>query len=104
MTESEIQSAIHRALNSRPDTRVFRNHCGRVQDAQGRWHTFGLMRGSADLIGWCRGRFLSVEVKTPTGRVSSEQQNWMQRVNEHGGIAFVARSAEEAIRLLENNL
>ena len=104
MTESEIQNAIHRALNSRPDTRVFRNHCGRVQDAQGRWHTFGLMRGSADLIGWCRGRFLSVEVKTATGRVSPEQENWMRQVIKHGGIAFVARSVEEAIEKLENEI
>jgi hypothetical protein len=104
MTESQIQAEVHRALNSRPDTRVFRNHCGRVQGKDGQWHTFGLMKGSADLIGWCRGRFLSVEVKTATGRVSPEQENWMNQVNKHGGIAFIARSAEQAVRELDSRL
>lgn len=107
MTEAEIQSAIHRALGSRADTRIFRNHVGKVQDAQGRWHTFGLAPGSADLIGWQSvevtqdmvGRrlavFLSVEVKTQTGRLSPAQENWRRVVESHGGIAVVARSIND---------
>jgi penicillin-binding protein-related factor A (putative recombinase) len=104
MTESQIQSAIHRAIGSRPDCRLFRNHTGKVQDRSGRWHTFGLATGSADLIGWCRGRFLSIEVKSETGRIRPEQQAWMEAVNAHGGIAFVARSVNEANELLEKHL
>ena len=104
MTESQIQASIHRTLASRPDVRLFRNHVGKVRDADGRWHTFGLAAGSADLIGWVRGRFLSIEVKSATGRVRPDQQTWMNVVNAHGGIAFVARSAEEAVQLLEQNL
>ena len=104
MTESQIQSAIHRAIGSRPDCRLFRNHTGKVQDKSGRWHTFGLATGSADLIGWCRGRFLSIEVKSATGRIRPEQQAWMEAVNAHGGIAFVARSVEEANELLNRYL
>jgi len=69
-----------------------------------RWHTFGLAPGSADLIGWVRGRFLSIEVKSATGRVRPDQQNWMNVVNSHGGIAFVARSVAEAVELLEQHL
>lgn len=107
MTEAEIQSAIHRALGSRADTRIFRNHVGKVQDAQGRWHTFGLAPGSADLIGWQSieitqdmvGRrlavFLSVEIKTETGRLSPAQENWRRAVEAHGGIAVVARSIND---------
>jgi hypothetical protein len=104
MTESQIQAAIHRTLGSRPDVRLFRNHVGKVRDADGRWHTFGLAPGSADLIGWVQGRFLSIEVKSATGRVRPEQQTWMNVVNAHGGIAFVARSAAEAVQLLEQHL
>jgi penicillin-binding protein-related factor A (putative recombinase) len=104
MTESDIQAAVHRALNSRADTRVFRNHVGNVQDSRGRWHRFGLQPGSADLIGWCNGIFLSVEIKTKAGRLSAEQINWMDQVRKHGGIAFVARSAEEAIQLLNDEI
>jgi hypothetical protein len=104
MTEAQIQSAIHRTLASRPDVRLFRNHVGKVQGVDGRWHTFGLAPGSADLIGWIQGRFLSIEVKSATGRVRPDQQNWMNVVNSHGGIAFVARSVAEAVELLEQYL
>ena len=107
MTESEIQAAVMRKLGSRPDTRIFRNHTGSVQDRHGRWHTFGLAKGSADLIGWQSieitadmvgqriAQFLSVEVKTPTGRVRPEQEAWARTVNAHGGRAVVVRSADD---------
>lgn len=100
MTESTIQNKIRLALGSRPDVRLFRNHVGVVKDQRGQVHSFGLRKGSADLIGWVRvshiAVFLSIEVKTATGRVREEQQQWMKNVNESGGIAFVARSEEEA--------
>jgi len=107
MTESEIQAAVMRKLGSRPDTRVFRNHTGSVQDQAGRWHTFGLAKGSADLIGWQTliitqdmvgtkvAQFLSVEVKTFTGRVRPEQEAWARTVNAHGGRAIIVRSVED---------
>ena len=79
-----------------------------MQDAHGRWHTFGLCPGSADLIGWRAltitqdhvGKtvavFLSIEVKTPTGKARPEQIRWLKAVQAHGGISMVARSAQEA--------
>lgn len=106
MTESEIQSAIHRKLGSRPDVRLFRNHVGKVRDERGRWHAFGLAPGSADLIGWHSvtvtpdmvgqqvAVFLSVEVKTATGRVREDQEAWARIVKHHGGKAIIARSTE----------
>ena len=104
MTESTIQNKIRLALGSRPDVRLFRNHVGVVKDQRGQVHAFGLRKGSADLIGWVRishiAVFLSIEVKTATGRVREEQQQWMKNVNESGGIAFVARSEEEALNEL----
>jgi hypothetical protein len=104
MTESTIQNKIRLALGSRPDVRLFRNHVGVVKDQRGQVHSFGLRKGSADLIGWVRishiAVFLSIEVKTATGRVREEQQQWMKNVNESGGIAFVARSEEEALNQL----
>lgn len=104
MTESTIQNKIRLALGSRPDVRLFRNHVGMVKDQRGQVHAFGLRKGSADLIGWVRishiAVFLSIEVKTATGRVRPEQQQWMKNVNESGGIAFVARSEKEALNQL----
>lgn len=60
--------------------------------------TYGLGTGSADLVGVLRsGRVLGCEVKTPTGKVSKEQQAWIDSVNRWGGVAFVARSTDEAV-------
>jgi hypothetical protein len=108
MSEINIQNQILAAIGSRADCRLFRNHVGRVQDAHGRWHTFGLCPGSADLIGWravtitpehvgqTLAVFLSIEVKTLTGKARPEQLRWLKAVQAHGGIGMVARSVQEA--------
>ena len=44
--------------------------------------------------------FTSVEVKTATGRVSTEQRQWLEAVQAAGGIAGVARSVEDALRIV----
>lgn len=63
---------------------------------------FGLSVGSCDVIGIApNGRFLAVEVKTSTGRLSKEQANFIAQVNLAGGIAGVARSPAEALQLIE---
>jgi hypothetical protein len=38
---------------------------------------------------------LAIEVKRPRGRVTPEQQQFIDMINEAGGLAFVARSVEE---------
>lgn len=69
--------------------------------------SFGLAEGSGDLIGGkvltvtpeMVGKpllvFLSIETKTDKGRLSTEQKNWIQFVQLFGGIAGVARTAED---------
>jgi hypothetical protein len=73
---------------------------------------FGLCKGSADLIGWKQvtitpdmvgqkvAVFASIEVKTPTGRLTPEQQIWLGAVQAAGGVAGIARSVEDAQRIL----
>ena len=43
--------------------------------------------------------FTSVEVKSSTGRIRPEQQQWLEAVQAAGGIAGVARSVEDAQQL-----
>ena len=58
--------------------------------------------GCADLLGQLRdGRFLAVEVKTRTGRVSPAQQAFLATVARHGGVALLARSIEDVRRALD---
>jgi hypothetical protein len=108
--EHAIQKEIMLALGSRQDTRVFRNNCGKLQDRNGQWVSYGLMRGSADLIGWQTrtitaadvGKrmavFLSVEIKSPTGIVRPDQKRWLDAVEIAGGIGVVARSVDDALQ------
>ena len=61
----------------------------------------GLCRGSSDLIGLTsQGIFFAIEVKTPKGRTSKEQDAFINRVREQGGIAGVARCPQDALDLL----
>jgi len=111
VTEQRIQQEIRLAI-SHGDTKVFRNNTGTLKDTNGRPVQFGLCKGSADLIGWRTvtvtpemvgtqvAVFLSIEVKTPTGRLRPEQHQWLDAVQAAGGIAGVARSVEDALRIV----
>lgn len=70
--------------------------------ANARMLTTGLCVGGADIIGihQATGRFIAVEVKTLKGRVSPEQQRFIDAVKRAGGIAGVARSVEDALELI----
>jgi len=112
-SEQSIQQHIRLACSTGP-VRLFRNNVGRLPDPRtGRWVEFGVGgKGAGDLIGWKRvtitpemvgstvAVFTSIEVKTPTGRIRPEQQQWLDAVQAAGGIAGVARSVEDAEALL----
>ena len=113
--ETTLQQQIRLAIGTNPDARLFRNQVGSLPDPRtGRLVTFGLARGSADLIGWRTvvvtpemvgtrlAVFSSIEVKTPTGRIRPEQQAWLGAVHGAGGIAGIARSVTDAQLLLSN--
>jgi hypothetical protein len=113
--ETTLQQQIRLALGTRPDLRLYRNQVGSLPDPRtGRLVTFGLARGSADLIGWRTvtitpdmvgqqlAVFTSIEVKTSTGRLAPMQANWLDAVQGAGGIAGVARSVADATNIVAN--
>jgi hypothetical protein len=114
VSESTVQARIRLALGKLPYLRLFRNNCGKLPDPRtGRWLEFGVGNpGGGDLLGWKTvtvtpemvgqqvAVFTSIEVKTPTGRLRPEQEQWMKVVRAAGGIAGVARSVEDAEALV----
>tara|TARA_R110002012_G_scaffold99540_1_gene237595 strand:+ start:108 stop:461 length:354 start_codon:yes stop_codon:yes gene_type:complete len=111
--ETNIQQRIRLALGTDPNVRLFRNQVGQLPDPQtGRPVQFGLAKGSADLVGFKTititpdmvgqriAQFVSLEIKTPNGRLTTPQQSWLHTVKTAGAIAGVARSPEDAIRII----
>lgn len=105
MTERDIQAAIRLALGQRTDVAVWRNNVG-LAERDGRLVRYGLLEGSADLVGLVRmpdgvGRFFSLEVKTARGRLTPAQVAWANVVRGYGGFAAVVRSAEDALAAVD---
>lgn len=57
-------------------------------------------KGIADILGIYNGRMLAIEVKKPGGKVSPHQRSFLKRVNEEGGIGFVAYSVDDVVSQL----
>jgi hypothetical protein len=112
VSETELVREIMLNL-SRKETRLFRNNVGTLQDVRGNFVKYGLAIGSSDLIGWRTitimpkdvgndlAVFAAVECKSPAGRVTKQQQAFIDTVIRAGGIGGVVRSLEDARRLLQ---
>lgn len=123
MKEGNIQRAIQLFLSRFQNVRLFRNNVGQgwvgqlisnkngtVTLANARPLHAGLCDGSSDLIGWKTVEitpemvgqkiavFTAVEIKTEKGRPTEAQNNFLSVVNRSGGIGFVARNENEAVR------
>lgn len=113
-SEGNIMRRIMLALGKRPDVRLFRNNVGVAVFPDGSRVAYGLAPGSSDIIGWKSVEvsrdmvgqrlavFVAVEVKGERGRLTEHQLRFIDTVRQFGGIAGVATSPEEALKLLNN--
>lgn len=85
--EAKIQTAILKYLKGLPDT-----WCFKVMSAN--------INGVPDLVICHQGRFIALEVKSPTGKTSAIQDYQIDRIRLAGGQAHVVRSVDEAKFLL----
>lgn len=97
--------------------RIFRNQVGQYRLAlkdctrcmrHGRIIRSGLCVGSSDLVGWAPvtitpemvgqrvAVFVAIECKSAAGRLGTEQRQFLQVVQQHGGIVCCARSEADA--------
>lgn len=112
MSEQELQQRIRLELGH-GEVRLWRNNVGALRDERGRLVSYGLCRGSSDLIGLRQlsitpehlgqtlAVFCAIEVKTRRGRTTAEQQRFLAVVQELGGFSGVARSLPEAHCILQ---
>ena len=128
MTEAELQQQIR--LLSRGDVRLFRTNValawvgdsvvklknGDVLLKNGRPMKVGV-EGMSDLAGWKSvvvtqdlvgqriARYLCLEIKTPNHRTSKDrlekQLAFIETVKQHGGIAAIVSSVEQAMETLK---
>jgi len=55
-------------------------------------------KGISDILACSpEGKFVAIEVKRPGGTVSPDQQEFIERVNQKGGLAFVAYSIDDVM-------
>lgn len=114
-SERALQTEIRLGCGQLPNARLWRNQVG-VAKHEGRVVRYGLAVGSSDLIGIravtitpahvgrVLGQFAAVEIKTDSGRLSTEQILWAECVSRWGGLAVTVRSLDEALAALRGDL
>lgn len=68
------------------------------------WNVFtGPMghKGVSDILCCHNGRLIAIETKVPGKYPNPDQREFIRRINESGGLAFVARSLEDVIETLQ---
>ncbi len=88
MTESEIKSAIVKTLRQAGALPVVI------------WQGPMSRKGISDLLVCFDGRFIAIEVKRPGGRATHEQTQFIEEVEQAGGIGFIADNVGEVVERL----
>jgi len=57
--------------------------------------------GVPDLLVCFHGRFIGLEVKTPSGRTTPLQEAQLDAIRDAGGVGAVVRSVDDVIAVLE---
>ena len=60
--------------------------------------------GVSDILGILPdGRLLAIEVKVPKGKLSPAQQQFLDDINQRGGLAFMATTIDDVIQSLSTD-
>lgn len=104
MTEQDIQNLIRVALS--PIAVVFRINTGTVKTVDGRFFSSGTPKGYTDVTGHRKsdGKAIYLEVKTPKGKLSSDQVKFRDEMLKYPIIYGVARSPQEAVSIVEEEV
>jgi hypothetical protein len=103
-SEHQIQVAVLAVLKKHPNVawaeRMNVGQFSAEHNGKKRWLRFGFP-GLSDCIGQLTdGRFLAIEIKSHKGALTEAQTAFLNTVNRAGGRAGVARSIDEALRIV----
>lgn len=99
MSEHNLQNLIRIKLSELGYT-VFRANVGKVKMADGRWFDTGLPPGHSDLVAYKDGRVYFIECKIKPNKPTTEQLNFIKRMQEQGCRAGVAYAIEDALTII----
>jgi hypothetical protein len=100
-SEASVLERVTSALERCEGVKVMRNRIGFDKRAM---RFYGLGTGSSDVVACVAplGRWVCCETKRPKGgRVSEEQEKWLEEMRKLGAVVGVCTSPEEAIALVE---
>ena len=89
MVEKSIVTSILRYLKTLPHCFAFKEHGGIYGTA-----------GIPDIICCYKGRFLGLEVKQPSGRLTELQKQTIDKINIAGGIALRVDSVADVKKVI----
>ena len=100
-SESKIQSEILLEVNKRGH-RLWRSNAGKVKTEHGQWIKL-FPKGFPDTVGFRKddGKFIAIEVKNKKGKLRPEQEKFKQYAETQPILYGVARSKEDAIKIVE---
>jgi hypothetical protein len=101
MTETQIHIAIVKELRSRG---LLLLHCPnegyRTPSEASRLRAMGVSAGVPDLLVFTDPP-IAMEVKTPRGKLTDRQLEWLEALQAKGWRCFVVRSLADAIKILD---
>jgi hypothetical protein len=98
--EIDIQNQIRIELSEIAVT--FRANVGVFFTRDGRPVSTGLPKGFSDLFGFRKsdGRAFFLEIKNEKGKLSKDQETFLEAMKNLGAIAGVARNPDQALRIV----
>ncbi len=99
--EAQVLKGVLRAFELHPAIAfAVRMNSGATKTISGGWVKFGFT-GCPDIWAMTKaGRLVVCEVKRPSGKPTDEQVEFLDKVQKHGGKAFIARSIDDVTEAL----
>ena len=100
---SPLEAVEHLRLRAKPDVLWLHPANGGTRDIReaARFKRMGVLAGASDLLLWHRGNSFALELKSPGGRLSDAQLEFLARFNDAGGHGANAEGVDRALAILE---